>query len=340
MVKRLLLAFAMAGAPGAASAQAVAPWQEAVISVRDLDKSSRFFREVGGWTVRAQGAVHQAELDYWKLPKRAKGKFQLVCAPKTATGCIRFVQLAGLTQRPIRPAVRPWDTGGIYSVMIRSDNVRALFEKALTYGWWAESEPISFSFGGSDLRNVVLMGADGVNIAVYERVAPAFTAFPVGAMSQAFNSMRMVKDHAAALSFYKDKLGLSQLFNADYLDPAPQPSNFSVPMNLTTSIPRRAAVVQPVPGETGRIELMQFVGFTGRDMSAAASLPSLGIISVRYPVTGLSDYRRMIAGRGVEAEFLAEGVAIGGLGTANLLAVRDPDGNITEFYELTRAAKK
>ena len=88
-------------------------------------------------------------------------------------------------------------------------------------------------------------------------------------------------------------------------------------------------------GETGRVEVMQIEGFTGSDVAAHASMPNLGIISVRYPVTGLSIFLVMLENRGVRIEYAANGMKIAGIGTVNILAVRDPDGSITEFYERT-----
>lgn len=311
----------------------IAPWQEAVVSVRDLDQASALLRETGRWRTVAHGRIDRTERAFYHLPQQAHGRFQLVCAPDSDTGCIRFVRFDGVPQRPVRLAARPWDTGGIFSVMIRSDDVQALFESALAHGWWAESEPIRFDFGGSKLKNVVLTGPHGFNIAVYQRLDPPFTAFPVGRMSQAFNSMRMVRDHQTALDFYVRGLGFATLFNADYLDDKPTPSNFSIPHNLVQTIPRRAAVVYPQAGETGRVELMQFVGFAGKDVSAHASPPNLGILSVRFPVTGLSAYAAQLASRGIKPAYQADGVTLGGIGVVSLLAVRDPDGNLTEFFE-------
>jgi catechol 2,3-dioxygenase-like lactoylglutathione lyase family enzyme len=329
--RRLGLILPLIASP--AAAQSVAPWQEAVISVREFEPSTRLFVKAGNWRIVSKGKVERSELEYWKLPKTANATYQLLCAPATVTGCIRFVRVAGVAQRPIRRAVRAWDTGGIYSVMVRSDNVPALFDQALDMGWWAEAQPVRFTFGKSDLRNVVLIGPDGLNIAVYERISPAFIAFPVGRVSQAFNSMRMVKDKAAARAFYEKQLGFSVLFDSGYEPPGPTPSNFSIPLNYTPTIKRDAAALQPVPGETGRVEVMNLTGFKGLDMAEYARMPNLGIISVRYPVQGLAAYRTQIEARGVTIEYEGKAIHLGGIGTVNLIGVRDGDGNITEFYE-------
>jgi catechol 2,3-dioxygenase-like lactoylglutathione lyase family enzyme len=182
----------------------------------------------------------------------------------------------------------------------------------------------------------VLQGPDGFQLAVYQRVSPPFTAFPVGLASQAFNAMRMVRDQRASVRFFRDTLGFSAAFDSDYRDPAQQPSNFSLPQNLTTSVVRRAAALQPGTGETGRVEVMQFVGLTGKDESRHAVAPNLGILSVRYPVQGLAAYRALVTSRGAEVVQQATNVSADGIGRVDLFAVRDPDGNLTEFYEAAR----
>ncbi|HSJ79011.1 MAG TPA: VOC family protein [Erythrobacter sp.] len=323
------------GAPArAASDYGVAPWNEAIVSVSDLDKSSEWLVKDGGWQVVADGTISRTELDYWHLPASVSGAFRTICAPETHAGCIRYVRFDGATgQRPIRLASRPWDTGGIFSIMLRTDDAQTLFDAAIARGWWAESPPYAFSFGGSDLLNVVIRGPHGVNYALYQRKAPPFTGFQVGLLSQAFNTMRMVRDQPASVTWYRDRLGLKTLFDAPFTDPEPRANNFSVPANLATTLVRRAAVVQPnLPGEDGRIEVMQFEGFEGRDYSAHAAPPNLGIISVRYPVRELAAYTAYLAANGVAPVYAAKAVTITGNGTADLIAVRDPDGNLTEFY--------
>jgi len=313
----------------------VAPWSEAVVSVSDLNASSQWLLEHGNWRITSEGELARAELDYWRLPASISGSYRRICAAQAETGCIRYIRFDGVEdQRTIRPAARPWDTGGIFSIMLRSENVQKAFDAALGMGWWAESLPYRFSFGGSDLVNVVIRGPHGVNYALYERESPPFEAFPVGPLSQAFNTMRMVKHQPTSLAFYRDRLGFDVLFDAPFTDPEPRSNNFSVPANLATTLTRRAAVAQPLlPAETGRVEVMQFEGFDGRDFSASASPPNLGILSVRYPVGRLSAYRQDLAAKGIEASYSATEVSIDGLGTTTIFAIRDPDGNLTEFYD-------
>ena len=331
----------MLAASGGAAAQEAAqygvePWRDAVVSVAQFQPATTLFREAGDWRLVASGDVARAELSYLQLPDTASARFERWCAPLADTGCILFMRFTGVPQSPIRPAARAWDTGGIYSVMVRSDDVDALYDRALELGWWAESPPIRFSFGPSDLKNVVLQGPHGINVAVYERVTPAFTAFPVGRISQGFNSMRMVRDRQASRRFYADVLGMQTLFDFDAEGPEPAFSNFGIPFNLTPQTTRAATALYPVPGETGRVEVMQIEGFTGRDHAERASPPNLGHLSVRYPVRDLAGYRRAIEASGADIAYAGADIPLSGVGRADIIAVRDPDGSLTEFYEVSQ----
>ncbi len=315
------------------SAQTVRPWTEAVVSVADFAPFEALLRDMGDWELQHQGYLDRSELNYWGLHMDASAEERLYCAPGTQTGCIRFVQFDAVEQEPIRPAARPWDTGGIFSLMVRSDNVDGLYEAALNQGWWAESPPIRFQFGSSDLKNVVITGPHGIHIAAYERISPEFTDFPVGLISQAFNSMRMVRNRPVARDFYRS-LGFSILFDSDAEALEPAWSNLSIPRNFTPIIRRSAAALQPQPGETGRVEVMQIVGFEGRDHSARAMPPNLGILSVRYPVEDLAAYRAELEAAGIPIIFAANDIALADRGPTDMIAVRSPDGALTEFYEV------
>jgi catechol 2,3-dioxygenase-like lactoylglutathione lyase family enzyme len=322
---------------GWAADHGVAPWTEAVVSVTSTAPFARVLGSHGGWRRTAAGRLSSAEIAYWQLPASASGRFERWCAPGVETGCIRFVIFKGVAQEPIRLAARSWDTGGIYSIMMRSNDVPGLFKAAIDAGWWAESPPIRFSFGGSDLRNVVLTGPHGINFGVYERISPPFTAFPLGRLSQGFNSMRMVASRPAARDFYNRKLGFGIVFDGDgtnAIGDKPEPSNFGIPLNYTLKALRAAAALNPVPGETGRVEVMQITEFSGIPQGARARAPNLGILSVRYPVRDLAGYRAALAANGVTPVQQATAVPVGALGTLDMVAVADPDGNLTEFYHV------
>ena len=310
-----------------------APWREALISVRDLDASARFFIEVGGFDELARGDLAADEIAYWQLETGASGEFLLLAAPGTDHGFVRLVRFDGVGQQPIRVGARAWDSGGYFSLMMRAHDLDGVYDDALALGWASESEPVRFDFGSSVLANVVLKGPDGINIALYERLEPPLDDFwQFERLSQPFNAMQMVADIEAADAFFTGILGMRYFWAGDYLDPAPGPNNFGLPQNLTTEIPRRTRILEPRPGETGRLELMQFVGLDGRDLADRAQPPNLGILSVRYPVDDADLALKQIESAGGEAWRGPAIVKLPPYGQVRLFAVRAPNGAIVEIF--------
>ena len=323
------------GSAWAASSEQVLdePWQEIVLSVRDLDESARLFREIGGFEPVARGALERSELDYWKLEQVGSGQFLLLRAPGSDHAYLRFVRFDGVEQQPIRVGARAWDSGGYFSVMMRARDLDSIYADALELGWQAESEPVQFEFPPFELANVVLKGPHGINIALYERLSPPLDEFwQFDRLSQPFNAMQMVAEMESADAFFTEILGMEYFWSGDYLDPEPGPNNFGLPQNLTTEIPRRTRILQPRQGETGRLELMQFVGLDGRDLSDRARPPNLGIISVRYPVDDVEVALERVEQAGGAAWRGPAKVKLPPYGTLRMVAVRSPNGTIVEIF--------
>ena len=310
-----------------------APWREALISVRNPDEAARFFMEVGGFEVVDRGTLDVREIRYWQIDDSPNAEFLLLRAPGTDHGFLRFVRFIGVSQLPIRVGARAWDTGGYFSLMMRARGLDAVYADALALGWMAESEPVRFDFPPSVLGNVVLKGPDGINIALYERHEPPLDAFwQFERLSQPFNAMQMVADIEPADEFFTQVLGMEHFWAGDFVDPVAGPNNFGLPQNLTTEIPRRTRILQPQPGESGRLELMQFVGLDGRDLSERAQPPNLGILSVRYPVPDLDAALERIEAAGGAAWRGPASLDLPPYGTVRMLAVRAPDGAIVELF--------
>lgn len=316
-----------------------APWREALISVRNPDEAARFFIEVGGFEVIARGQVDNREIAYWRLGEGVDGDFLLLKAPGTDHGFLRFVRFNAVQQTPVRVGARAWDSGGYFSLMMRARGLEAVYADALALGWMAESEPVRFDFSPSVLGNVVLKGPDGINIALYERHEPPLDAFwQFERLSQPFNAMQMVADIEPADEFFTQVLGMEHFWAGDFIDPVAGPNNFGLPQNLTTEIARRTRILQPQPGESGRLELMQFVGLDGRDLSDRAQPPNLGILSIRYPVPDLDAALEKIQAAGGEAWRGPATLNLPPYGPVRMLAVRAPDGAIVELFAPVHAA--
>lgn len=89
----------------------------------------------------------------------------------------------------------------------------------------------------------------------------------------------------------------------------------------------------PVPGETGRVELMEFAGLEGRDLSARAVPPNLGILSVRFPLDNLQNKIEQIKKQNWPLSFAPARVKIHPYGEVEIFTVRSPEGAMIDFFQ-------
>ena len=326
-------------APCASAVEPVttSPWREVVISVTDPDITARFFTEIGGYEELSRGALSASAIAAWGLDAEANGEYLLLRAPMGGDfGHVRLVSFNNAGRRePMRPGARAWDTGCYFSLMIRVKDMQSIYDDAIRLGWWTETPITPLQFGESDLRVVIYRGPDGVQVQTYERLSPPLpAALPhFDRMTAPFNIMQMVADRDVAYDFVTQILGFATFFNGEpYTDKVPTASPIGIPLNLTTSIPYRAGIVYPVPGEFGRMEMIEVMGLDGFDYAHQCDAPNLGILAIRYPVQEVSVARALILARGGTLWRDVETVELGGLGEVQLFSLKTPDGAIVQFF--------
>ena len=333
---RVLLLVTLATGIGfsAAHAQSVAErrWQEAVVSVHDLERSAEFFREIGGYETRWTGSVSQSELAAWGLDSDASGEALLLAPPGYEEGLLRLIRFdnAGRKQ-PMRPGARAWDTGCYFSLMVRIKDMQS----AIRLGWWTETPITYLEFGESKLNVVIFRGPDGLQVQGYERLSPALpAAIPsFERMTGPFNIMQMVGDRDVAYGFFTDVLGFNTFYNgAPYRAQEPTPMPLGIPVNLTTEVAYRAGIVYPTPGEFGRMEMIEIMDLDGFDYADRCSAPNLGILAVRFAVEDVDRVTETLVARG-GAPSESVSVALPPYGDVRLTEVRTPDGAIVQFYQ-------
>lgn len=314
-------------------------WSEAVISVSRLAVMEEFLTQVAQWRVVSRGETDPALLRHWGLPPQAHAREALLCNPGDQSGCVRLLEFRGVPQVQIRSGAQPWETGGIFSLMTRSRDIDGAFARARSLGYGGFSDPIYFDYKGVRLKNMVLRGPDGVNLAIYQREIPKLEGWStIRGLSSPFNAMQMVHDRERSRAFWVGVLGYSSLSDAEFLDEKPGENNFALPSNLVTSISRRHSILgKGVAGlangaGTRQVELMQFVGLEGRDLSARAVFPNLGIVALRFPTANLDGYRRNAAAHGA-ADCTVGMAKVKGWGQVRVCDLRSPDGVIAELLE-------
>lgn len=331
---------ALTAAPAAATTPRVTMpvtgkgWQEALVHVANPDPWISFFTEDAGWAAVGHGAIDPTIIAAWGLPPLVTGREVILRNQGDDKGWVRLVTLQGINSQPIRPAAQAWDPGGWFSLMTRSRDATAIYNKAIARGWTAYNSPQEFTFGGVILKNVVIRGPDGVNVAIYERVSPKLEGWEtIRGISRVFNVMTMVKDFEAERLFFQEGLGFGAWFVGDYEDTTPVATNFGLPVNLSTTTPRRSAILWESQGEDGRVEVMRFVGLEGVDQSARATFANRGIVSVRIPVPDLAAWAARARAKGIEVRLTNGLVTIAPYGRVRHAWVRSPHGNIVEAFE-------
>jgi catechol 2,3-dioxygenase-like lactoylglutathione lyase family enzyme len=311
-------------------------WQEAVVSVTDLDASARFFIEIGSYETKWRGALHATEIAAWGLPPRASGHALLLGPRGEDSGLVRLVRFddAGVRE-PTRPGARPWDTGCYFSLMVRMKDMQAIYADAIAMGWWTETPITYLEFGESKLYVMVFRGPDGVQVQGYERLAPplpeAIPAFE--RLTRPFNAMQMVRDADAAYAFFTAVLGFDTFFRGEpYFAPEPEYMPLGVPKNLTTTVPYIARIVYPTPSEFGRMEMIEIRGLDGRDHADRCHAPNLGILAVRFEVADADEAMRTIATRDWPIDVPPTDLRIEPYGALRLFSVKTPDGANVQFY--------
>jgi catechol 2,3-dioxygenase-like lactoylglutathione lyase family enzyme len=330
-----------AALPAAASEPAnpitARPWQEAVVSVTDIDVSARFFREIGGYEEKWRGSLDPEEMVSWGLPEGALGEGLLLGPAGQDSGLLRLIRFdeAG-RKEPMRPGARAWDTGCYFSLMVRMKDMQAIYDDAIAMGWWTETPITYLEFGTSKLNVMVFRGPDGVQVQGYERLEPPLPASipSFERLTRPFNMMQMVRDRDASYDFYTRVLGFDTFYKGKpYVAKEPEYMPLGVPRNLTTTIPYQAGIVYPVAGEFGRMETIEIMGLEGRDHSGRCHAPNLGILAVRFEVDDAVAAQAEIERRDWAISLPRHDFHLAPYGAVSAFSVATPDGALIQLYQ-------
>jgi len=313
-------------------------WQEAVVSVTDLDRTAGFFREIGGYEEKWRGAMEASEIRAWGLPHHASGEALLLGPKGIESGLVRLVRFdnAG-RQEPTRPGSHAWDSGCYFSLMVRMKGMPAIYDDAVAMGWWTETPMTYLEFGTSKLNIMIFKGPDGVQVQGYERLEPPL---PPGIpeferLTQPFNMMQMVRDRDAAYDFFTQVLGFDTFYKGKpYVDEEPTFMPLGIPVNLTTTVPYQAAIVYPVKGEFGRMEMIEMMGLDGHDFADRCNAPNLGILAVRFQVDEAQQALETIQQRAWPVTSPLQRIELAPYGSMKVFSVKTPDGSNIQFYAL------
>ena len=336
---RLLPFFLIVGLAACAHADSmsVSPvaggYQEAVFSVSDADEWVALFEEIAGWEVLHDGVTDPALLAGWQLPDAASAREIVVGNPGTERGFVRLLQFSGVEQRQIRSNAQSWDTGGWFDVNSRILSMDQKFAELQARDWQAASDPVEFTFGPFVVREWLARGPDGIVVALIERVQPPLEGHPnLREMGRLINATQIVPDIAAARTFYIEKLGFKTYLDHTGASKSPGPNVLGLPHNIAAEVVRHVSIVHPDAVNEGSVELLQFDGATGADLSAQAVPPNLGVLMLRFPVGDMTAFAEHIEAMNIETAMTPRHIVLPPYGDVTMMAVRGPGGVWIEFF--------
>ena len=312
------------------------PWQEAVISVTDLEKTAEFFKKIGGFKELYRGQSSKSSIKHYGLTADASAEELLLSAKGSDVGFIRLIRFDNTdTKKPMRPGSRAWDTGCYFSLMVRMKGLREIYDEAIEMGWWTETPVAEIKFGESRLDVVIFKGPDGLQIQGYDRLEPPLPeSFPeFDRISQPFNIMQMIKNRENSRKFFVDLLGFDTFFyGVPFTAKEEAVTPLGIPLNLTTKTQYRTAIYYPIAGELGRVEMIEFMDIKGLDHSEKCHAPNLGLLSIKYSIEDMQQTLGMLKSRGLRSVDVNE-IKLQPYGDISIFSLSSPDGAIIEFYE-------
>ncbi|NBC35982.1 hypothetical protein GTZ99_05365 [Novosphingobium sp. FSY-8] len=268
-----------------------AGFQEAVAIVADPHASARRICAATGYVTVAQGAVDAGALALMEAQGR-KASEVLIGHPSVPRGRIRLIGFEGTPAPLMRDGGQAWDTGGIFDINLRSlPSIETLHRGLSDQGFVAQAPITDWDFGPLEVREVVDKDADGVCIALMERVRPPLAGYNgvAGPASQVFNSTQVVPDFDAARHLYHDCLGWKPVQETDGPAARADGANcMGFPVEIAAKLRARIGIYQAQGAMMGSVEVIQF-GVRGLDFSHSAP-PQRGWASVRLPVSDVGDF--------------------------------------------------
>lgn len=264
-------------------------FSEALAIVADAEASAARLAAATGFVRRHSGPVPPAALTLLGLPSTRSGQEILLGHREVERGAIRLIQLDGPPAPRLRDGAQAWDSGGIFDINLRAlPSIAALHEAFGQNGFLARAPITDWDFGPLAVREVVEDDADGLCIALMERVHPPLTGYEgvSGPASWVFNSTQVVPDFAAARAFYVETLGWQTVQETESMAGHDGGGNcMGLPLGVAESLPMRIGMYQAHGRMTGSVEIIQF-GTRTLDFSHRAP-PMRGWASLRFPVSDL-----------------------------------------------------
>jgi catechol 2,3-dioxygenase-like lactoylglutathione lyase family enzyme len=281
-------------------------FQEVVGIVADVEESARRLCGALGFAERHRGVVPAEAMALLQPGSAATAREVLIGHPESHRGNIRLVEFAGAPGGRMRDGAQAWDPGGLFDINIRAlTGIEELHHVFGLAGFLSPAPITDWDFGTLSVREVVENNADGLAIALMERVSPPLTGYEsvTGPASWVFNSTQIVPDFATARAFYVGALGWKIVQESDLVHENGR-NCMGLPLGLAPGIKAKVGIYQAQGRMEGSVEIIAF-DFAGIDFSAAAP-PDRGWAALRFPVSDAAAFVAQAENGGCDVTAIAE----------------------------------
>jgi len=133
--------------------------------------------------------------------------------------------------------------------------------------------------------------------------------------------------------FFEDVLGMKPYLLSNKPSDKAGPNVLGLPQNIATMISRDVAILHPNGNNDGSIELLQFVGATGSDLSDRAKPTNLGISALRFPVQNLDHSLAILKDKEVDIKSGPITMTLPPYGKIRIAGFDTPDGVRLEIFD-------
>ncbi len=311
-------------------------FHEVVFSVSNLEREITFYKNTFGWELAHKGQLDPPMYPFWQLDTSIKIEEALLVNKGDTKGYLRLVKFHVERQQQIRSGAQIWDSGGIYDINVRVKDMDHMYRKVQKQGWNGTTDPTRFTFGKFEVTEVLTKGPDGVVVAMMQRHKPTLEGFEFEKASRIFNSTTICADYGKTKDFFINGLGFQLYFETDGKSRSHGPNVIGIPPNINGNINVPVCIVHPNGKNEGSLELLHTRELTGKNCSALAQPPNLGILMYRFPVRDAHAYANQLKKRGIVLNTEVQQVNIPPYGAVFLFSVRSPDGVWIEFIQLLK----
>ena len=312
-------------------------FHETVMSVFEIERIAGPLVQLGGWIRQDLPDASPEQTRFWGAPTDCcRIEQTLLTAPGRSDGALRLIRFeTGQPQRLIRPAQHIWDTGGIFDIDVYVDDIERIYQGFLRCGWTAFGPPTEYSWGGFHVSEALIVGPDGLVIALIQPFGPIFTDLPpIIGMSRAFNASQVVRSYEAAMDFYLRGLGWTAIIDSCVNDAVEPGQNIlGIPMPMVRTTQRRVSIVSPTGQNNGSVELIELADIQGHDFATNAHAPNIGFFCHPFIVDDAATYAAEISARGIMLHTPLAELDIAPHGRVLAFSVTSPDNARLDFLQ-------